>query len=166
MLDDDDEWLPDKLERQQPYLEAWDVIGSGARRRSNGNMYLPHVGPVSRAMLFRDNLLVLSTVMIRRSVLTFGFREDPELAAVADYCLWLDLADAGARITASPDVAAIYDDSAAERLSYDAAHVQQQLARHMLQRWRTSLTDRDAMVGVAVHVLRAAKLRTRAALGG
>ena len=74
-LDDDDEWLPEKLEHQQVYMSAWDVIGSGARRRSNADTYLPRVGRVSRAMLGRDNLLVLSTVTVRRSLLTTGFRE-------------------------------------------------------------------------------------------
>jgi hypothetical protein len=164
MLDDDEEWLPDKLERQQGYMDAWDVIASGARRRSNGNLYLPHVGPVSRAALCRDNVLVLSTVTIRRSLVTHGFREDRELAAIADYCMWLDLADAGARIAATPDVVAIYDDTGPDRLSDAAAAVQQRLARHMYQRWRERVSDYDAAVGTAVHASRAAKLRARESL--
>jgi len=41
---------------------------------------MPWVGRVSRAALFRHNVLVLSTVTVRRSLATSGFREDPALA--------------------------------------------------------------------------------------
>ena len=45
MLDDDDEWLPDKLERQQPYMGTWDVIASGATRRSEAKSTCPTSAP-------------------------------------------------------------------------------------------------------------------------
>jgi glycosyltransferase involved in cell wall biosynthesis len=166
MLDDDDEWLPDKLEHQQRYTAAWDVIASAARRRSNGGVYVPWVGHVSRAALFRYNLLVLSTVTMRRSLATRGFPEDPMLAGLEDYCLWLDLADAGARILATSDVVAIYDDAGPDRLSRAASPLQQRLAEHMRRRWRARPLDRAAAVGAIVHSSRAVKLRTRSLLGG
>ena len=122
---------------------------------------MPYVGPVSRAVLLRDNVLVLSTVTIRRSLVTGGFREERELAAIEDYCLWLDLADAGARIVATPDLVAIYDDTGPDRLSDAVTAVQMRLARHVVRRWRRRLADRDAAVAAAVHTSRAAKLRAR-----
>jgi teichuronic acid biosynthesis glycosyltransferase TuaG len=164
-LDDDDEWLPDKIERQRDYMNEWDVVGSAARRRSNGLVYSPHVGPVLRKTLYRDNVLVLSTVTMRLSFAARGFREDRTLAGVEDYCMWLDLADAGARIAATPDVVAVYDDTGADRLSDAAPALQQRLARHMLGRWRDRPVDREAAVGALVHTSRAAKLRTRSFLG-
>ncbi len=100
---------------------AWDVIASAARRRSNGGVYVPWVGHVSRTALFRYNLLVLSTVTMRRSLAARGFPEDTMLAGLEDYCLWLDLADAGARIVATSDVVAIYDDAGPDRLSRAAS---------------------------------------------
>jgi glycosyltransferase involved in cell wall biosynthesis len=165
MLDDDDEWLPDKLERQRDSMDAWDVVGSAVRRRSNGRVYSPYVGPVTRKTLYRDNVLVLSTVTMRRSVAAKGFREDRTLAGVEDYCMWLDLADAGARILATPDVVAVYDDTGDDRLSKEASVLQQRLARHMLARWRERLADREAAAGALDHAARAAKLRTRSLLG-
>ena len=164
MLDDDDEWLPAKLALQLPYMDAWDVIGSAARRRSNDSDYVPHVGPVSRTVLFRDNVLLLSTVMIRRRALAAKFREERSLAGLEDYCLWLDLADAGARIVGTPDVVAIYDDSGAVRLSTAAYAVQKRLVLHMLQRWRRRLLDRATAAGALVHAFRQAKLRLRSLL--
>jgi glycosyltransferase involved in cell wall biosynthesis len=164
MLDDDDEWLPDKLERQHAYMEEWDVIGSGARLRSDDSLYLPHVGAVSRSMLQLDNVLVLSTVMFRRSLVTRGFREQPEFAGIADYCLWLDLADAGARIVATSEVVAIYDDGQHGRLSDAGAAAQLQLARLMFRRWQARVADVGAARGAAVYASRAAKLRARSLL--
>ena len=163
-LDDDDEWMPEKLERQQAYMSSWDVIASGAKRRSNGDDYLPHIGRVSRAMLARDNVLVLSTVTVRRSVLATEFRGGTELTAIEDYALWLDLADAGARIVVTSDVVAIYDDTVAGRLSDDAAAVQGRLARHMVRRWTRRPFDREAGVAAVIHASRAVKLRARTAL--
>jgi len=165
LLDDDDEWLPDKLERQQEYMEAWDVIGSAARRRSNGAVYMPWVGRVSRAALFRHNVLVLSTVTVRRSLATSGFREDPALAGLEDYCMWLDLADEGARIVATSDVVATYDDTGADRLSREASALQRRLAGHMRRRWRARLHDPAAATGAVVHSARAGKLRARSLFG-
>jgi glycosyltransferase involved in cell wall biosynthesis len=163
MLDDDDEWLPDKLERQQECMQSWDVIGSAATRRSDGEVYSPHVGPVRREALYRDNPLVLSTVTVRRS-LAPTFCEDPALGGLEDYCAWLDLSDAGARIVATADVVAIYDDTGAERLSAAASTLQWRLARHTLGRWRARPSDRAAAVGALIHLSRAAKLRTRGLL--
>jgi glycosyltransferase involved in cell wall biosynthesis len=165
MLDDDDEWLPDKIEQQRDYMDEWDVIGSAAQRRSNGSVYSPHVGPVARKTLYRDNVLLLSTVTMRRSIATRGFREDRTLASFEDYCLWLDLADAGARIVATPDVVAVYDDTGNDRLSNEHSAVQQRLARHMSGRWREHPTDREVAVGTLVHTSRAAKLRVRSLFG-
>lgn len=165
MLDDDDEWLPDKLERQCPFTVEWDVIGSGARLRSDNSLYLPHVGAVTRSMLYLDNPLVLSTVIFRRSLVSGGFRERPQFAGIADYCLWLDFAEAGARIVATAEVVAIYDDGGHGRLSDAGVAVQLRLARLMFRRWRARFWDLEAARGAAVYASRAAKLRARVLLG-
>ena len=78
--------------------------------------------------------------------------------------MWLDLAEAGARIVVTPDVVAIYDDIGRGRLSGDATAVQLRLARHMFRRWTRRPVDRDAAVGTAVHASRAVKLRVRTVL--
>lgn len=99
-LDDDDSWVPQKLERQLELArrtEAFDVIHTDYTVLVNGTLRpgprlssrdrVPS-GTVARD-LFLDNFVVTSSVMLKRTVFdrTGGF--NPTYAIVQDYELWL-----------------------------------------------------------------------------
>jgi glycosyltransferase involved in cell wall biosynthesis len=98
-LDGDDEWLPDKLERQIP-LFANDAVGVVYSRRT----IMDAAGrdlPTPAAELVRgrvyDPLLVqnpvcFSSVVVRRSVFETVGMFDPALPLAIDYDLWLRVA--------------------------------------------------------------------------
>jgi glycosyltransferase involved in cell wall biosynthesis len=99
LLDADDVWLPEKLERQVDVLRAREDIGvvhtaaallAGGERRETSR---PPAGPLFRRLL-ENNFVYSSSVMIRRSVLDRhgAFDSDPALAGSPDYDLWLRLA--------------------------------------------------------------------------
>ncbi len=108
-LDHDDEWLPEKLERQLAAADATgaDLVYTNARnfgsiervdelRYAPGKM--PH-GDVFQSLLM-DNFLVVSSVMVRRSAFdrAGGFNEAQLM--VEDWDLWLRLAASGCRFAA------------------------------------------------------------------
>ena len=101
-LDSDDRWHADKLDRSR---EEWakdpelgmvthhllDVSGGrviGERRTAS------YRGDVYRALLLQGNRVYTSATAVRKRYLdeVGGFSEDPELAGVEDYDLWLRLA--------------------------------------------------------------------------
>jgi glycosyltransferase involved in cell wall biosynthesis len=140
-LDDDDAWLPGKLARQLARAEAGDVdaIGTNARR-SDGSLYFrdaPAEWSPTRDDLLRDNPLIVSTVLARRDVLlgTRGFREARWARGVADYSMWLALADTGARIVVLGEPLVDYESDDSGRMS--AAPIGQELAvaRLFWMRW-------------------------------
>lgn len=153
-LDDDDEWLPDKLELQLRH--GADVISSAARR-VDGSVYSPYVGAVSRRRIYVENVLVLATVMVRRR-LGPRFREEPRLAGIEDYLCWLDLADRGARIVCTPDVVATYDDRHGTRLSDDAIGGELRIAGELWGRLRRRPSDPATAIGFCAHASKAARL--------
>jgi glycosyltransferase involved in cell wall biosynthesis/predicted SAM-dependent methyltransferase len=121
-LDSDDEWLPEKVERQVEVLETHPAIGlvcSNALTLEHGQtkpgrLYLRDDLEGSGwvlAKLLTDNFVITSTAMIRRSLLsgTGLFSEDPLLRALEDYDLWLRIA-AVAQIYYLQEPLAIYRD--------------------------------------------------------
>jgi glycosyltransferase involved in cell wall biosynthesis len=131
-LDDDDAWLPDKLKRQLERAGAGDVdvIGTNALR-GDGTVYFPSAPPEWRPALgdlLRDNPLIVSSVLVRRDVLDAagGFRTERWARGVADYGMWLALADAGARMVVLGDALVDYESRDANRMS--AAPVRQEVA--------------------------------------
>ena len=100
-LDDDDEWHPDKIDRQLHRAAAAGTaaVCTNAMRR---HPYAGELGPLltdSDARFGFDDLLVsnkviCSSMLVRRVIIenSGGFPEDPQLKAMEDYALWLRVA--------------------------------------------------------------------------
>ena len=98
-LDSDDEWLPEKLEKQLEYVYkiGCDAVCSNAIRYvpSQGdsrNEYL-HIfeESISFTELIHNNYVICSSVLIRKDIVDKckGFPENRALIAMEDYALWL-----------------------------------------------------------------------------
>jgi teichuronic acid biosynthesis glycosyltransferase TuaG len=153
-LDDDDEWLPQKLERQATLFGQADVIGTNARR-SDGTAYFadaPAVSFPTRREMLRANPLIMPSVMARRASLLAagGFRTERWARAVADYAMWLALADHGARIAALGEVLVRYADAPADRMSDHRTRSELSVARLMWDRARRRPTFAE-VVAAAWH---------------
>jgi glycosyltransferase involved in cell wall biosynthesis len=162
-LDDDDAWLPGKLSRQLERAGSGDVdvIGTNAVR-SDGTVYFPSARREwrpTRADLLRANPLIVSSVIVRRDALeaTGGFRAARWARGVADYAMWLELADAGARIVVLGDALVDYA-GGDNRMS--AAPVRQELAvaRLFWQRWAERPADPARFRGAVNKTFGAAAL--------
>lgn len=107
MLDADDQWLPNKLERQVRYIESADVgmIHSLVPCSKPG---VPDT--VNFDDLWDQNWIANSSVLIRKSVFEAlgGFDEDPKLISVEDYNLWLRVAAGGWKIVTCPEILSYY----------------------------------------------------------
>jgi teichuronic acid biosynthesis glycosyltransferase TuaG len=100
-LDSDDEWLPQKMEKQFAGLRK-----SGCRAScTNAYRYVPEAKnisvllpprkqPISFTDLLDVNLVICSSAFLHRSLLekASGFPEDKALTALEDYSLWLRIA--------------------------------------------------------------------------
>jgi len=118
-LDDDDSWLPDKLEHQQTAITAQtaDVIATNAWR-SDGRAYFPGAPPLlrpARTDLLKANPLITSSVLVRRSLVRFPTAR--WLRGVEDYAAWLALADGNARFLVLGEPLVHYEDVSTDRLS-------------------------------------------------
>lgn len=112
-LDNDDEWLPDKLARQLQLAKesGADIVYTntqnfGATDRIDSLRHEdPNLMPSGDLFdqLLVDNFLVTSSLMIRKAALdnVQGFTESP--ATAEDWDLWLKLAAAGCRFAAVPE---------------------------------------------------------------
>jgi glycosyltransferase involved in cell wall biosynthesis len=99
-IDDDDEWLAPKLERQIAAFTAAPTIGvthgpfievdPESRERIVGEFQAPN--GVALPTLLRGNQLGHSTVMVRRSVLQAAGAFDDRLPRLQDWDLWIRLA--------------------------------------------------------------------------
>ncbi len=91
LLDADDMWVPDKLERQMPYTTdpAVGIVHSHEAPADS-------VDYATFELLWRRNVIQNSSAIIRRSAFESvgGFDEDRALICVEDYNLWLRLAAA------------------------------------------------------------------------
>jgi teichuronic acid biosynthesis glycosyltransferase TuaG len=137
-LDDDDEWLPQKLSVQRTLMsgEGPDMIATNALR-SSGGAYFPDAPALlepRRGELLRANPIITSTSLVRRHLVRFP--EQRWLGGVEDYAAWLDLADRGARFAVLGEPLVRYEDAAAERLS--RARVRSEVAVALLA-WKRAL---------------------------
>lgn len=118
-LDSDDWWAPRKLERSVSVLNAGaDVVfhdlhlvtHEGQRffpRRARSRIVRP---PVFLDLLFGDNALPQSSVVVRRTILEEieGLSEDRELVAMEDYDAWLRVARVTERFQRIPQALGYY----------------------------------------------------------
>ena len=105
-LDSDDEWVPDKIERQlavlRRYPQAVFVATHGARRSVTGEQWSPDLPPVPNGRpvdlaphLFGGLFLLTSGVMARTKYLPRSSPFCTNLRMCEDYLLWLQLACQG-----------------------------------------------------------------------
>jgi len=101
-LDSDDEWLPEKLEKQ--FKRATET-GCGASC-TNAIRYIPsqeYTGEyvddifedqISFPLLLKDNCIICSSVLVKKELVEKSnyFPEDPKLKVGEDYALWLRIA--------------------------------------------------------------------------
>lgn len=87
LLDVDDIWLPDKLEKQVPYMENYDVIGTNCQYFGRLNNYpdIP-LGDISEFDFRLVNPVINSSCLLKKSLSWW----DPNSIA-EDYELWLRL---------------------------------------------------------------------------
>ena len=96
-LDDDDEWLPEKLEKQLSVFSTKQDVGlvyTGITviYENDGYKYttLPeHYGDLGKEILFHNCISTTSSVMLKKSVLEEVGFFDTNLSALQDYDLWI-----------------------------------------------------------------------------
>jgi glycosyltransferase involved in cell wall biosynthesis len=137
-LDDDDEWLPEKLARQRAAMSTADadVIATNALRNDGGSYFpnSPAMDWPTRYELLKTNPIITSSAVVRRALA--GFPTARWMRGIEDYAAWLTLADRQARFLILGDPLVRYDDVASERLS--APRVRRELAVARLA-WRRTL---------------------------
>lgn len=97
-LDDDDEWLPPKIEKQVALMKADDEVGLVYTGINciyvNENISYPFIpklrGDLSKEILFRNYVGSTSSVMLRKSFCE-SCRFDENLQALQDYDLWIKI---------------------------------------------------------------------------
>lgn len=96
-LDDDDLWLPEKIEKQIEFIRKSDskfVCGNAVIFDSHGPIedYLvsKQLQSLSPLNFIRSNPVITSTVLCSRelAMATGGFPENPEYAGIEDYLMW------------------------------------------------------------------------------
>jgi glycosyltransferase involved in cell wall biosynthesis len=151
-LDDDDQWLPDKLMRQGAAiaLDTADVIATNALR-SDGSTYFPDVPPTLRptpSELLRANPVITSSVVVKRSLVSFPVAL--WMRGIEDYAAWLDMADRGARFLVLGEPLVSYQDASSDRLSAARARTEIAVARLAWRRLIRQPTKR-ANIGTVIR---------------
>lgn len=118
LLDQDDIWYPQKLEKiDRAYNEdpSADVVSHDIIVFENGVKSVFRTGPaffdMARALIFKGNLLRTPSVSFKKALIekTGPFTEDRRLLhLVEDYDMWLRMAFAGAKFVFVPEVLAEY----------------------------------------------------------
>lgn len=169
-LDDDDEWLPEKLAAQTVALAAGgvDVISANAWR-SDDTLYFPAAPTVwrpTRMDMMRANPIITSSVMVAREPLLAagGFPTAPSIKGLEDLATWLDLASRGLEFMVLGEPLIRYESTAEDRLSVDRARIQIALARLV---WGHALhrpVQREELRVALVHTIGALHVLTEEAL--
>jgi glycosyltransferase involved in cell wall biosynthesis len=101
-LDDDDEWLPDKLRRQVDLLDRSPpyvgVVYTGSIKIDRGNGKTFRVTPTKRGNLFEELLIhncvgTPSTILLKRKCFETVGLFDPNIVFGPDYDMWIRLAE-------------------------------------------------------------------------
>lgn len=143
LLDADDIWFPNKLERIKAYLcqhlDVGLVCHDEILVKPDGSSELTHFGPPGEPLyehlLFKDNTVsVISVVMLRSLVLEVkGFSVNPDFHSAEDYELWLRLAKTGAKFGYIPEALAEYrvgDTSISQKVEYHCEKILNVLNHH------------------------------------
>lgn len=101
VLDVDDRWLPEKLSRQLPLMNKYDVIGSDVEYFGNktGTPGL-FLGKLSKTMFSYQNPIINSAVMIKKCDAWW----DPAWEGLDDYNLWIELLKLGRTFYNIPEI--------------------------------------------------------------
>ena len=88
LLDVDDKWLPEKLERQVPFITTYDVVGTNCQYFGIYN-YCPEIplGNISEFNFKQANPVINSSCLIKKDLCYWDANHD----GVEDYDLWLKL---------------------------------------------------------------------------
>ncbi|MEZ5651324.1 MAG: glycosyltransferase [Burkholderiaceae bacterium] len=115
VLDADDIWAPNKLERQIRHCQDADVIYSVTRNFGDCSAVgeITHLTDLRRPddplrSLMLDNFITHSSVLVRRDALLAVDGYDAALRTACDWDLWLRLAHAGYRFRGVPEVLVYY----------------------------------------------------------
>jgi glycosyltransferase involved in cell wall biosynthesis len=149
-LDDDDEWLPDKLSASVPAFEDAQVVlassNAWARRGDRvDERYLPALDLGQDHLLerlLRENHVICSSVVARRAAVlrAGGFCEDPGVRAFEDYDLWLRLCLLG-RFQYDPAARVVYRDELEASLHGAERHRRGKALEQLLERLEAWLGD-------------------------
>jgi len=114
LLDDDDEWLPYKLEMQVDLLdrltENYGVVYSGYRTEQDGRIageYYPAERGDVYARMLKGSILSVPTIIIRRSCFEVVGYFDEELPSCEDWDMWIRLAKEY-KFEYVPEILAVY----------------------------------------------------------
>jgi len=88
LLDVDDKWLPEKLERQVPFMMTYDVVGTNCQYFGDLNC-CPQIplGNISELNFKQVNPIINSSCLIKKDLCYWDANHD----GVEDYDLWLKL---------------------------------------------------------------------------
>lgn len=106
LLDADDFWLPNKLERQVGVIEPGvALVHSGAVGRRQA-----FPAQITFQDLWSRNCIFNSSVLLHRQAFysVGGFDEDPELIGIEDYNLWLKIVAAGWKVCSIAEELMVY----------------------------------------------------------
>jgi glycosyltransferase involved in cell wall biosynthesis len=150
-LDSDDEWLPDKLERQLTATgrsgASYDAVYSACYRQRDGES--PEVRPKGELPEgnLLDNLLrnkkgaTASVYMVRRTALVRAKGFDERFPSANDIDLWLRLASMSCRFAAVQEPLVIKHDSGMDQIKQDA--IAKAIGfRRMDKRWGPVMKER------------------------
>lgn len=154
LLDHDDAWFPNRLERGIAVFDAppeVDLVCSDENVTEKGRFLRVHRnGPLAADMyerlLFGGNALSPSAVIVRKSKIdeVGGFRENPEFNTVEDYDLWMRLAKVS-RFRFLPEVLGEYhfeERGASRRIVYHHENLEHLLLDH----FRSHFGDRPSLL--------------------
>jgi teichuronic acid biosynthesis glycosyltransferase TuaG len=135
-LDDDDEWLPSKIERQLNYLKdnKGKIIATNGIRRSSDQpdkVYTSFNLPViDFKILLASNYILCSSVLAEKKLVEQSgkFPEEDSLKALEDYVLWLKIA-AGYDILFLNEELVVYNDDSSKSIRAKSDETWQQRQR-------------------------------------
>ena len=88
LLDVDDKWLPDKLEKQVEYMSNYDIIGSTCRYLGDSTIVpIIPTGDISNFNFLEYNPVINSSCLVKKDLCIW----DGDYDGVEDYDLWLRL---------------------------------------------------------------------------